>query len=160
MRCGSRWPLAAAPLLWPWVAPRYFVFLATLVVVNAVVAIGLNLLSGYTNQLSFGHAGFLAIGAYSAAMLTLHAPAVPVIVTLALAGIVTALVGLAFGVPCLRLYGLYLAMATLAFGFVIVEAILNLDGLTRGADGLRCPSRAWAPGRWRPIPRATIWPSS
>ena len=51
----------------------------------------------------------------------------------------TAAVGLAFGVPCLRLAGLYLAMATLAFGFVITEAILNLDGLTRGADGLRVP---------------------
>ena len=51
--------------------------------VNAVVAIGLNLLSGYTNQLSFGHAGFLAIGAYTAALLTIHAPAVPVVVTLA-----------------------------------------------------------------------------
>jgi len=131
--------LAVALLLWPWVAPRYFVFLASLVFVNAVVAIGLNLLSGFTNQLSFGHAGFLAIGAYSAALITLHAPAVPVIVTLALAGIVTAVVGLAFGVPCLRLSGLYLAMATLAFGFVIVEAILNLDALTRGADGLSVP---------------------
>ena len=63
-------------LVWPWVAPRYFVFLASLVLVNAVVAIGLNLLSGYTNQLSFGHAGFLAIGAYTAALLTLHAPAI------------------------------------------------------------------------------------
>ena len=66
-----------AALGWPLVAPRYFVFLATLVAVNAVVAIGLNLLSGYTNQLSFGHAGFLAIGAYTAAILTLHAPALP-----------------------------------------------------------------------------------
>jgi branched-chain amino acid transport system permease protein len=126
-------------VVWPWVAPRYFVFLASLVLVNAVVAIGLNLLSGYTNQLSFGHAGFLAIGAYTAALITLHAPAVPVIVTLALAGLVTAIVGLAFGVPCLRLSGLYLAMATLAFGFVIVEAILNLGALTRGADGLSVP---------------------
>ena len=131
--------LAVALVVWPWVAPRYFVFLASLVLVNAVVAIGLNLLSGFTNQLSFGHAGFLAIGAYTAALITLHAPAVPVIVTLALAGLVTAVVGLAFGVPCLRLSGLYLAMATLAFGFVIVEAILNLDGLTRGADGLSVP---------------------
>ena len=131
--------LAVALVVWPWVAPRYFVFLASLVLVNAVVAIGLNLLSGFTNQLSFGHAGFLAIGAYSAALITLHAPAVPVIVTLALAGLVTAVVGVAFGVPCLRLSGLYLAMATLAFGFVIVEAILNLDALTRGADGLSVP---------------------
>jgi branched-chain amino acid transport system permease protein len=131
--------LAVALVVWPWVAPRYFVFLASLVLVNAVVAIGLNLLSGFTNQLSFGHAGFLAIGAYTAALITLHAPAIPVIVTLALAGLVTAVVGLAFGVPCLRLSGLYLAMATLAFGFVIVEAILNLDALTRGADGLSVP---------------------
>jgi len=62
-----------------------------------------------------------------------------VIVALAAAGLLTAAVGLAFGVPCLRLHGLYLAMATLAFGVVIAEAILNLDTLTRGADGLRVP---------------------
>jgi branched-chain amino acid transport system permease protein len=143
-----RWGLAAgavALLAWPWVAPRYFVFLASLVLVNAVVAIGLNLLSGYTNQLSFGHAGFLAIGAYTAALLTIHAPVIPVVVTLALAGVLTAVVGLAFGVPCLRLGGLYLTMATLAFGFVISEVILNLDGLTRGADGLRVPTARLGP---------------
>jgi branched-chain amino acid transport system permease protein len=131
--------LGLALLTWPWLAPRYFVFLASLVLVNAVVAIGLNLLSGYTNQLSFGHAGFLAIGAYTAALLTIHAPGLPVVLTLAAAGALTAVVGLAFGIPCLRLSGLYLAMATLAFGFVITEVILNLDGLTRGADGLRVP---------------------
>jgi branched-chain amino acid transport system permease protein len=143
-----RWGLAAggvALLAWPWVAPRYFVFLASLVLVNAVVAIGLNLLSGYTHQLSFGHAGFLAIGAYTAALLTIHAPVVPVIVTLVLAGALTAAVGLAFGVPCLRLGGLYLTMATLAFGFVITEVILNLDALTRGADGLRVPTARLGP---------------
>jgi branched-chain amino acid transport system permease protein len=125
---------------WPWVAPRYFVFLSSVILVNAVVAIGLNLLSGYTNQLSFGHAGFLAIGAYTAAVLTLRMPGLPVVVTLLLAGLFTAAVGLAFGIPCLRLGGLYLTMATLAFGFVITEAILNLDTLTRGADGLRVPT--------------------
>src|SRR5205085_1472810 len=77
---------------WPWVAPRYFVFLASLVFVNVVVALGLNLLSGYTNQLSFGHAGFLAIGAYTAALIAIHAPRVPVVLTLLLAGVVTAVV--------------------------------------------------------------------
>jgi branched-chain amino acid transport system permease protein len=132
--------LGALLVAWPWLAPRYFVFLASLILVNAVVAIGLNLLSGYTNQLSFGHAGFLAIGAYTAALLTIHAPALPVVAALAAAGLVTAAVGLAFGVPCLRLSGLYLAMATLAFGFVIAEVILSLDWLTRGADGLRVPA--------------------
>lgn len=130
----------AALAVWPWVAPRYFVFLASVILVNVIVAIGLNLLSGYTNQLSFGHAGFLAIGAYTAAVLTIRAPGLSVIVTLVLAGLFTAAIGLAFGVPCLRLGGLYLTMATLAFGFVITEAILNLDPLTRGADGLRVPA--------------------
>jgi len=130
---------AVAALGWPLVAPKYLVFLGTLVAVNAVVAIGLNLLSGYTNQLSFGHAGFLAIGAYVAALLTLQVPALPVPLTLLAAGLATALVGLALGIPCLRLEGLYLAMATLAFGFVVTEAITNLDWLTRGNDGLRVP---------------------
>ena len=129
----------AGALAWPLVAPRYLIFLATLVAINAVVAIGLNLLSGYTNQLSFGHAGFLAIGAYVAALVTIHIPALPVPVTLLAAGLATGLVGLALGIPCLRLEGLYLAMATLAFGFVVTEAIANLDGLTRGNDGLRVP---------------------
>src|SRR5207247_10773368 len=104
-RRAGRVALLAALAAWPWVAPRYFVFLASLVLVNVIVAIGLNLLSGYTNQLSFGHAGFLAIGAYAAALVAIHAPAVPVVVTLLLAGAFTAAVGLAFGVPCLRLGG-------------------------------------------------------
>ncbi|HEX3177893.1 MAG TPA: branched-chain amino acid ABC transporter permease [Methylomirabilota bacterium] len=125
---------------WPWLAPRYFVFLASVILVNAVVAIGLNLLSGYTNQLSFGHAGFLAVGAYTAAVLTLRAPGLPVPITLVVAGLLTAAVGLAFGVPCVRLGGLYLTMATLAFGLVVTEVILNLDALTNGADGLRVPA--------------------
>jgi branched-chain amino acid transport system permease protein len=134
-------------VMWPWVAPGYLVFLASLVAVNAIVAIGLNLLSGMTNQLSFGHAGFLAIGAYVTALATIHAPAVPVVVTLLAAGIVTGAVGVLLGIPCLRLEGLYLTMATLAFGFVVVEAILGLDAVTRGADGLRVPAAGL--GAWR-----------
>ena len=136
---------SALLLLWPFLVPRYLVFLTSLVVVNAIVAIGLNLLSGYTNQLSFGHAGFFAVGAYVAAILTLRAPGVPVVATLVLAGLATALVGLALGIPCLRLEGLYLAMATLAFGFVVVEAILNLDWLTRGNDGVAVPTAHLGP---------------
>src|SRR5213078_3239510 len=72
-------------------------------------------------------------------------PGAPVVVALLAAALVTALVGLLLGVPCLRLEGLYLAMATLAFGFVVVEAILNLDGLTRGNDGLRVPAARLGP---------------
>jgi branched-chain amino acid transport system permease protein len=131
--------LAGLALAWPLVASPYFVFLATLILVNGIVAMGLNLLSGYTNQLSFGHAGFLAIGAYVTALLGIHASGVPVPLALLGAGLATALVGLALGIPCLRLEGLYLAMATLAFGFVVVEAILGLDAITRGNDGLKVP---------------------
>jgi branched-chain amino acid transport system permease protein len=145
-RAVRRWALLlalAAVAAWPLAAPRYLVFLASLVLVNAIVAIGLNLLSGFTHQLSFGHAGFLAIGAYTAALLApgpLGAPG-----ALLAAGVVTGIVGVALGLPCLRLEGLYLTMATLAFGFVVTEAILNLDGLTRGADGLRVPAARLGP---------------
>ena len=138
-RAGLVVLVALVAIAWPFVASPYVVFLTTLILVNGIVTIGLNLLTGYTNQLSFGHAGFVAIGAYTGALLTIHAPAMPVPFTLLLAGLVTALVGLALGIPCLRLEGLYLAMATLAFGFVVLEAILNLDWLTRGGDGLRVP---------------------
>jgi branched-chain amino acid transport system permease protein len=139
--------LAAILVGWPWAAPSYLVFLASLVLVNAIVAVGLNLLSGYTHQLSFGHAGFLAVGAYTAAVVTTHVPALPVPITLLVAGVFTGLVGVALGVPCLRLEGLYLTMATLAFGFVVIEAILNLDTLTRGADGFAVPLARLGP--WR-----------
>lgn len=138
----GRGAVAVAALLalgWPLVAPRYFVFLASLALVNAIVAIGLNLLSGYTHQLSFGHAGFLAIGAYTTALLVLRVGLLPAPLALLAAGAFTAAVGVALGVPCLRLEGLYLTMATLAFGFVVTEAILSLDTLTRGADGLKVP---------------------
>src|SRR5207247_1322505 len=83
--------------------PPYFVFLASLVVVNAIVAIGLNLLSGYTNQLSFGHAGFLAVGAYTAAIVATRWPGVPVVVALLTAALGAALVGLLLGAPLLAI---------------------------------------------------------
>ena len=98
--------LIVVGLAWPLLVPRYFVFLASLVLVNAIVAMGLNLLSGYTHQLSFGHAGFLAIGAYTTALLGLHARGLPAPLALLGAGVVTASVGVALGLPCLRLEGL------------------------------------------------------
>src|SRR5262249_37891375 len=84
-----------------------------------------------------GHAGFLAIGAYVAALVSIHIPALRVPVTLLSAGLATGLVGLALGIPCLRVEGLYLAMATLPFCFVVTDAMSNLHGLSRCNDGLR-----------------------
>ena len=157
---------AAAALAWPLVAPKYFVFLATLVAVNAVVAIGANLAAGLGGgfPVSGGMSQSLVnetagartpLSGLVAALLTLRFPALPVPLTLLLAGLATALVGLALGIPCLRLEGLYLAMATLAFGFVVTEAIMNLDWLTRGNDGLRVP--AGRVGPWALDTDAARW---
>src|SRR2546430_17715383 len=117
--------LIVVGLAWPLLVPRYFVFLASLVLVNAIVAMGLNLLSGYTHQLSFGHAGFLAIGAYTTALLGLHARGLPAPLALLGAGVVTAAVGGVLGPPCLPLEGPYLAAATLALGLVPTRGSLE-----------------------------------
>jgi branched-chain amino acid transport system permease protein len=97
-------------------------------------ALGLNLLIGYTGQISLGHGAFLAIGAYTTAIgagqLNL-----PFIVTLPLSGVMAALLGMIVGVPALRLKGLYLALGTLAFGFIVDYVIFHWD-LTQGDMGM------------------------
>src|SRR2546426_11597962 len=103
--------LIVVGLAWPLLVPRYFVFLASLVLVNAIVAMGLNLLSGYTHQLSFGHAGFLAIGAYTTALLGLHARGLPAPLALLGAGVVTAAAGRTLGLARSPLAGLCLPAA-------------------------------------------------
>lgn len=126
----------------PWFLPPYLIFLTSLMLVYSIVAVGLNLLMGYTGQISLGHAGFLAIGAYTTALLTIHLPGLPCILAILAAGLLTGLAGVLVGLPALRLAGLYLAMATLAFGVVAAELILQMEGLTRGADGLKVPKAA------------------
>jgi branched-chain amino acid transport system permease protein len=88
--------------------------------VYALAAIGLNLLTGYAGQLSLGTGGFMAVGAYSAFKITSAFPALNILVVFVIAGIITALVGIVFGVPSLRIKGFYLAVATLASQFFLV----------------------------------------
>jgi branched-chain amino acid transport system permease protein len=83
----------------------------------AIAAIGLNLLVGYCGQISIGHAAFMAVGAYAAYNLVLRVPQLNFLVVLVLSGLVAAAVGVAFGIPSLRIKGLYLAVATLAAQF-------------------------------------------
>jgi len=83
----------------------------------ALAAIGLNLLVGFCGQISIGHAAFMAVGAYSAYNLALRIPQLNFLVVLVLAGLIAAVVGLLFGIPSLRIKGLYLAVATLAAQF-------------------------------------------
>src|SRR5256712_8843443 len=104
--------------------------------VYVLVALGLNLLTGYAGQVSLGHAAFFAIGAYTAAVLAerWHWPSVLCVVA---AGLFTALVGYLLGLPCLRLSGLYLAMATLGFTLIVQELLLQLAVITHGSEGMK-----------------------
>ncbi len=97
-------------------------------------ALGLNLLTGFTGQISLGHGAFLAIGAYTTALLT-SSLGIPFIISVPLSGGMAALLGMVVGVPSLRLKGLYLALGTLAFGFIINYVIFHWD-LTKGDIGM------------------------
>src|SRR5687767_6755618 len=82
-----------------------------------LAALGLNILTGYTGQLSLGTAGFMAVGAFAAFNFILRVPGMPFLVAIALAGLTAALVGIVFGLPSVRIKGFYLAVATLAAQF-------------------------------------------
>ncbi len=98
-----------------------YVFLSLLIpfLILALAAIGLNLLVGYCGQISLGHAAFMAVGAYAAYNLALRVPQLSFLVVLVLAGLIAAVVGVLFGIPSLRIKGLYLGVATLAAQFFI-----------------------------------------
>jgi len=89
----------------------------------ALAAVGLNVLTGYAGQVSLGSAAFLAVGAYAAYNFNLRFPELPFLVSLLLAGLVAAVVGLVFGLPSLRLRGFYLAVSTLAAQFFVQWAL-------------------------------------
>jgi branched-chain amino acid transport system permease protein len=96
-----------------------YLFLSLLIpfLILTVAAIGLNLLVGYCGQISIGHAAFMAVGAYAAYNIALRIPQLNFLVVLVLAGLIAAAVGMLFGIPSLRIKGLYLAVATLAAQF-------------------------------------------
>ena len=119
----------------PSIPIGYVLYLTSLGLIYAIVALGLNLLFGYAGQFSLGHAGFFAIGAYTSAILTTRWE-VPFIVALIIAGLVTALIGFLLGLPALRLSGPYLAVATLGFGIAVPQLIVWQDTWTGGAMGL------------------------
>ena len=132
----SRWLLAAffvALLAFPSVATSYWLDVATRVGIATIAALGLNLLTGFTGQISLGNAAFLSVGAYTTAWLSNQG--VPFIAAMYLSGLVSALVGMVFGIPSLRLKGLYLAIATLAAHFIIAFVVTHWDAVTGGVNG-------------------------
>jgi branched-chain amino acid transport system permease protein len=96
------------------------------------------LLTGYTGQISLGHAAFLAVGAYTEAVL--QAKGVPFGVSLIAAGALAGLAGIVIGLPALRLTGIYLAIATIAFGFIVQEVLTRWESVTRGNSGITVKS--------------------
>ena len=127
-------------LLAPIFLGKYTIFLLSLLAIYALVSLGLNLLMGYTGQIAAGHAGFLALGAYFTAIIGENLQWLPCPVTLLLSGIFTGAIGFLLGIPILRLKGFYIAMATLAFGVVVSEVILQWSSLTGGDDGFSVPT--------------------
>lgn len=124
----------AAAIIFPFLANNYQLTLANQVLIASIGAIGLNILTGFTGQISLGQGGFMAIGAYGSALLVLNL-GVPWGLSVVLACFITAVVGAFFGLPSLRLKGLYLAIATLAAQQIIEWAIIR-SPLTGGVEAL------------------------
>lgn len=120
--------------IFPLVASKYMISIMTEVGIAIIACHGLNLLTGFTGQISLGHAAFLGVGAYTCSILIEQG--VPFIIALPLAGVMAALVGMIFGIPSLRLRGLYLAIATIAAQFIIEFTIRRWDSLTGGVEGM------------------------
>ena len=127
--------VALGAVLVPFMFGPYRVGQFTLVLIYAVAALGLNMLVGYNGQISLGHGAFFALGAYTAALLIEKAD-VPYLATLPAAGALCFAAGYLFGVPALRLRGLYLALVTLGLAIATPQLIKRFDELTEGTQGL------------------------
>jgi len=122
----------------PVYAGDYLMYILCTAGIYVIVSVGLNILTGFSGQISLGHVAFFSSGAYTSAILTskcglMFWAAMP------LAGIVAALVGLIVAIPCLRLSGMYLGIATLAFAYILDEVILQWQSLTNGSNGYVVP---------------------
>ena len=156
--------VAALDVVLPKFLNPYFMRVLMLCGISIVLAVSLNLINGFTGQFSIGHAGFMAIGAYSSALFSMRvgtgwvhalqglgapqglAQAAALVVALILGGLAAALAGYFVGLPSLRLRGDYLAIVTLGFGEIIRVIITNVDavGAARGLPGIP----AWANFFW------------
>src|SRR5438067_2602396 len=135
------WLLAAfivALFAIPFLAGSYWLDVTNRAAIAVIAAMGLNILTGFTGQISLGNAAFLSVGAYTTAALA--GRGVPFLLVLPASGLVAALVGMVFGVPSLRLKGLYLAIATLAAHFIVEFTIVHWESMTGGVAGTSIPS--------------------
>src|SRR3954454_10538850 len=117
----------------PYLVSGYVLSLLQFICIYSIVGLGLMLLTGYTGQISLGHAAFLAVGAYTEALL--QAAGMPFIVSLTTAALLSDAVGIIVGLPALRLKGIYLAIATFAFNVIVEEIITRWESVTGGNSG-------------------------
>src|SRR6184192_915915 len=133
----ARWTVAALAVLFFLVLPfsvhEYYLSIVNLVAIAIVGALGLNILVGYTGQISIGHGAFMSVGAYTAANLAVKLD-LPFWLTLPAGGLMAALIGVIVGMPSLRIKGLYLAIATLAGQLIIEWTINRVPAISGGAQ--------------------------
>ena len=128
-------------LLLPLWANPYILYIANLIGIAVVAAVGLNLLTGFTGQISLGHAAFAGVGGYTAAILITKA-GFSFWLAFPCAGVMAALAGLIIGIPSLRVKGLYLCIATLAAQFIFEFIFIHWDSMTHGVRGINVPPPA------------------
>ena len=142
LRTRTHWVLFLGLLAFVFTLPLYlgdyWLGVANLIGITLIAALGLNILTGYCGQLSIGHAGFIAVGAYTAAVLT-NRLELPFLVGLICAGLTAGLVGLIFGIPSVRVKGFYLAITTIAAQFIIIWVINHWSAVTGGFVGIKVP---------------------
>ncbi len=124
--------------VFPFAANAYIVGLACVLGIHVISSAGLNIMTGYTGLISLGHAAFMGVGCYTAAFLAQRG--VPFFLTIPLAGLMAALLGLVVGIPSLRIKGLYLAVATLAMQFILVFIFREWEPVTGGVRGVNVPA--------------------
>src|SRR6202049_3032283 len=133
----AKWAVAAFAGLFIVIAPlalgEYYLSILNLILIAVVGALGLNILVGYTGQISIGHGAFMSVGAYTAANLVVHLGA-PFWVTIPAGGLMSALIGAIVGIPSLRIKGIYLAIATLAAQLIIEWTINHVEWISGGTQ--------------------------
>lgn len=125
-------------LIFPFIANAYMLYIANMIGFAVIAAVGLNLLTGFTGQISLGHAAFAGVGGYTSAILITKL-GFSFWFALPCAGIMAAIAGLIIGIPSLRVKGLYLCIATLAAQFIFEFIFVHWESLTQGVRGLNVP---------------------
>lgn len=125
--------------VFPFIANAYMLYVANMIGFAIIGAVGLNLLTGFTGQISLGHAAFVGVGAYTSAILVTRL-GFSFWLSIPFAGLVAAFAGMIIGIPSLRVKGLYLCIATLAAQFIFEFVFIHWESMTKGITGINIPS--------------------